>query len=148
VDVRAIPRSRRNPQFNQDLLPPALAARQIGYEYLAALGGRRGRQLQVPPNVNAFWKNESFHNYADYALSESFHDAVAKLRELGRDRTCAIMCAEAVWWRCHRRIIADYLLAANETVLHVLGQGQIVPAQMTSAAKRESSGTLTYPAGP
>jgi uncharacterized protein (DUF488 family) len=145
VDVRAIPRSRHNPQFNQDALPSALAAQQIGYEYLAALGGRRGRQPDVSAIVNAFWTNESFHNYADYAMSQGFREGLAKLRQLGHRHPCAIMCAEAVWWRCHRRIIADYLVAADETVLHILGPNQIVPAHLTGTAKLQPSGTLIYP---
>jgi uncharacterized protein (DUF488 family) len=146
VDVRTVPRSRTNPQYDRDVLPQELAASQIGYEHIAALGGLRGRQRDVPPSVNGFWQNASFHNFADYAMSESFRDGLARLRELGHLRACAIMCAEAVWWSCHRRIITDYLLAATETVFHILGPGQIVPAQMTRAARPGASGTLTYPA--
>jgi uncharacterized protein (DUF488 family) len=146
VDVRLLPRSRTNPQYNQDALPQALAAHQIGYEHIAALGGRRGKSADVASGVNAFWQNASFHNYADYAMSETFHAAFMRLRELGHTRTCAIMCAEAVWWRCHRRIIADYLLAAGETVLHIMGAGHIVPAEMTKAAERAEAGALVYPA--
>lgn len=145
ADVRKLPRSRANPQFDQDTFGPALAAHRIGYEYLAALGGRRGRQRDVPPAVNGFWRNGSFHNYADYAMSESFHTGLVRLREIGQERTCAIMCAEAVWWRCHRRIIADYLLAAHEPVFHILGPRHIVPAQMTPAARPAAAGALTYP---
>jgi len=147
ADVRTIPRSRTNPQYNADALEPALAAYQIGYEHIAALGGLRGRQRDVPPTLNAFWQNESFHNYADYAMSEAFRTGLARLRELGRQHSCAIMCAEAVWWRCHRRIIADYLLAANERVLHILAPGSISPAHMTDGVRVGSSGVLTYPAG-
>ncbi len=145
VDVRTVPRSRANPQFNRDVLPAALAAHQIDYQYIAALGGLRSKQHDVPRSVNAFWRNESFHNYADYALSEDFRSAIAKLRALGHIRTCAIMCAEALWWRCHRRIIADYLLAAGETVFHIVGPGQITPACITAAARQQPPGTLTYP---
>ena len=146
VDVRTVPRSRTNPQYNRDTLAPALAAVRIDYVYEAALGGLRGRQREVEPDVNAFWQHASFHNYADYAMSESFRDALARLRALGHARTCAVMCAEAVWWRCHRRIIADYLIAAGETVFHILGPGHIVPAQMTSGAQPRATGILTYPA--
>jgi uncharacterized protein (DUF488 family) len=146
ADVRLLPRSRTNPQYNQDVLPQALAACQIGYEHIAALGGRRGKSQDVAPSVNAFWQNAGFHNYADYAMSGTFHDALERLRELGHARTCAIMCAEAVWWRCHRRIISDYLLAAGETVLHIMSPGHIVPAQMTRAVRRDEAGTLAYPA--
>jgi uncharacterized protein (DUF488 family) len=146
ADVRTVPRSRTNPQFNRDVLAHALAARQIGYEHIAALGGLRGKQPEVSPNVNAFWQNESFHNYADYALSKAFRQGLAQLQELGRTRSCAIMCAEALWWRCHRRIIADHLLAAGAAVFHIIGPGNIVPAQMTPAAQGGRSGALTYPA--
>ena len=137
---------RANPQYNGDALSSALAVFQIGYEHLATLGGLRGKQRAVARSVNRFWQNESFHNYADYAMSESFRAGLTRLQKLGHTRTCAFMCAEALWWRCHRRIISDYLLAANESVLHILASGQIMPAQMTKAAKADSSGTLTYSA--
>jgi uncharacterized protein (DUF488 family) len=146
VDVRLLPRSRTNPQYNQDTLPEALAGFQIGYAHIAALGGRRGKSRDVVPSVNAFWQNASFHNYADYAMGETFGAALEQLRGLGHTRTCAIMCAEAVWWRCHRRIITDYLLAAGETVLHIMSPGHVVPAEMTKAAQRDAAGTLVYPA--
>ena len=145
VDVRLLPGSRTNPQYNQDALARELTAYQIGYEHIAALGGRRRKSADVPPSVNAFWQNASFHNFAGYAMGEPFQAACAKLRNLGHARACAIMCAEAVWWRCHRRIIADYLLAVGETVLHIMGPGHIVPAQMTDAARRDESGSLIYP---
>ncbi len=144
LDVRSVPRSRTNPQYNYDILPEALAQFQIGYEHIAALGGLRGRKEDVPPDVNAFWQNQSFHNYADYTLTPPFHDGLARLRVLGHERRCAIMCAEAVWWRCHRRIIADYLIAAGETVFHILGKGRIEPARMTEAAKSRPDGSLSY----
>jgi len=146
VDVRTVPRSRANPQYSADVLPAALAEAQIAYEHMAALGGLRGRQRQVAPDVNGFWENDSFHNYADYAMSEAFREGLARLRAIGHARRCVIMCAETVWWRCHRRIIADYLLAAGETVLHILGPGNIVPAQLTVAARRGPSDVLIYPA--
>ena len=146
VDVRTVPRSRTNPQYNRERLPDSLARFGIGYEHMAALGGLRGRKREVPPEVNGFWENDSFHNYADYAMGEEFRRGLAHLRELGAARRCAIMCAEAVWWRCHRRIIADYLLAEGETVLHLMGPGHIEPARMTEAAHQEASGRLVYPA--
>jgi uncharacterized protein (DUF488 family) len=147
VDVRTVPRSRSNPQFNDDVLPQTLAQDQIGYERIAALGGLRGKQREVAQDVNAFWQNQSFHNYADYGLTGAFHSGLARLRGLGQEQSCAIMCAEAVWWRCHRRIISDYLLAAGETVFHILGRGRIEPARMTAAARPGPHGSLTYPAG-
>jgi len=144
VDVRTVPRSRTNPQYNRDSLPDTLAKFQIGYDHIAALGGLRGHKRDIDPSVNAFWQNASFHNYADYALSESFRQGLARLRDIGHATICAIMCAEAVWWRCHRRIIADYLLAAGETVFHILGRGHVEPARMTEAAQRSANG-LIYP---
>jgi uncharacterized protein (DUF488 family) len=145
VDVRTIPRSRANPQYNSDMLPQSLADFQIGYCHIAALGGLRGSTPDVPREVNAFWQNQSFHNYADYAMSESFHAGLTTLRELGHATPCATMCAEAVWWRCHRRIIADYLMTAGEAVFHILGLRRIERASVTKAAVSGSEGVLTYP---
>jgi uncharacterized protein (DUF488 family) len=145
VDVRAFPRSRSNPQFNVDTLPAALAACAIGYEHVPALGGRRRRQPDVPSERNAFWTNISFHNYADYAESAAFRAGFARLVELGRGRRCAVMCAEAVWWRCHRRIVADYLIACGERVLHIMPDGRVAPAQLTPGARPRADGTLGYP---
>ena len=146
ADVRTVPRSRTNPQYNRDALPQSLTPFQIGYEHLAALGGLRSRKRDVPENINAFWQNQSFHNYADYAMGEDFRAGLARLRELGRAQSCAVMCAEAVWWRCHRRIIVDYLLAAGETVFHILGPGHVEPARLSEAAKPQAPGALIYPA--
>jgi uncharacterized protein (DUF488 family) len=146
VDVRTVPRSRTNPQFNADTLPASLATDQIAHRHLATLGGLRSRQRTVAVEANAFWDNQSFHNYADYAMGETFREALAQLRELGQDRRCAIMCAETVWWRCHRRIIADYLIAAGETVFHILGPGHIEPARLSPAARIGPGPTVTYPA--
>jgi uncharacterized protein (DUF488 family) len=145
VDVRTVPRSRTNPQYNKDTLPDTLAQFQIGYDHIAALGGLRGHKRDVPPEVNGFWQNASFHNYADYALSQSFRDGLTDLRAIGQRTTCAMMCAEAVWWRCHRRIISDYLLAAGEKVFHILGPGHIEPAHMNDGARVEGE-RVTYPA--
>ena len=146
VDVRTVPRSRTNPQYNIEAFGPELLKSGLRYERIVALGGLRARQRDVPSEVNGFWENKSFHNYADYAMSEQFRGGLARLRELGGAHRCATMCAEAVWWRCHRRIITDYLLAAGETVLHIMGPGNIVPARLTEAAKGSPSGILSYPA--
>ena len=144
IDVRTIPRSRTNPQFNQDLLPQQLAARGIACEAMADLGGRRGRQRAIAPEVNGFWDNASFHNYADWALQPRFQAALKTLREEGQQERCAIMCSEAVWWRCHRRIIADYLLAAGESVFNIIDK-KIEPARLTPGAVVHTDGTVTYP---
>ena len=146
VDVRTVPRSRTNPQYNRDVLPETLARYQIAYEHIPALGGLRGKSKDVAASENAFWENQSFHNFADYALTESFHAGLAQLRALGHERRCAIMCSEAVWWRCHRRIITDYLMAAGETVFHILSKGRSEPARMTDAARPGPDKSLTYPA--
>jgi uncharacterized protein (DUF488 family) len=144
ADVRKIPMSRTNPQYNRDVLPQSLATRGISYEHLAELGGRRPRQHDVAASLNAYWQEAGFHNYADYALGGDFKAGLTRLRALGQAQTCAIMCSEAVWWRCHRRIITDYLLAAGDEVLHILGPKHVEPATMTPAA-RAGPDTLTYP---
>jgi uncharacterized protein (DUF488 family) len=146
IDVRSMPRSRTNPQFNRHVLAETLAQASIGYEHVAALGGLRGRNPDVPPDVNAFWQNSSFHNYADYAMSEAFRTGLAGLRRSARQERCAIMCAEAVWWRCHRRIIADYLLHEGEAVFHIVDEQRVEPARMTDAARPRPDGVLVYPA--
>ncbi|MEO8926416.1 MAG: DUF488 domain-containing protein [Caulobacteraceae bacterium] len=145
VDVRTVPRSRTNPQFNFDTLPGGLAERQIAYRHIAALGGLRSRRKDAGPSPNGFWENASFRNYADYALTEPFRDGLAELMALGDSHVCAVMCAEAVWWRCHRRIIADYLIAAGARVFHIMGPGKITPATLTPAARDAGGGRLTYP---
>jgi uncharacterized protein (DUF488 family) len=144
VDVRTVPRSRTNPQYNRESFPASLSGFDIGYRHIASLGGLRGSKHDVAPSVNGFWENKSFHNYADYAMGEAFHRGLAELTALGSEQRCAIMCAEAVWWRCHRRIIADYLLAAGEAVFHIMDPGKIDVAKMTEGASL-SSGILTYP---
>jgi uncharacterized protein (DUF488 family) len=146
VDVRSIPRSRTNPQYNRETFPETLSGYQIAYEYIEELGGRRPKARDITPGINGYWENQSFHNYADYAMGSGFHSGFTKLLELGRARRCAVMCAEAVWWRCHRRIIADYLLAAGEPVFHILGLEAVNPASLTPAAIPHPGGVLTYPA--
>lgn len=149
VDVRTFPRSRSNPQFNIDTLPSALAEHDIDYEHLAALGGRRGSVSdKIPPRVNGHWEHQSFHNYADYALSPEFRHGLDLLIAEGERQRCAVMCSEAVWWRCHRRIISDYLLARGETVRHILAPGRVDPAVPNEGAAFHSDGTTTYPGAP
>jgi uncharacterized protein (DUF488 family) len=144
VDVRAIPRSRTNPQFNRDVLPASLAALAIGYEHIAELGGRRQRPRDAPPSPNTFWQNASFRNYADYAATDAFKAGIARLRELSGRQRSAIMCSETLWWRCHRRIISDYLLAAGIPVLHILAARKVEPATLTPHAHRAEDGILVY----
>jgi len=148
ADIRKFTRSRTNPQFNEDNLAGALAIYGFSYEHVAALGGRRGKAPGVPPDVNALWKNQSFHNYADYAASPQFRAALDHLRDEGRKRRCAMMCSEAVWWRCHRRIVTDYLIASGETVFHIMGEGRLEPARLTPGAIVEPGGKVIYPCLP
>jgi uncharacterized protein (DUF488 family) len=145
ADVRKMPMSRTNPQFNKDTLSAALSSLQISYEHMAALGGLRGKSRDVLADVNGLWTNDSFHNYADYALSPPFRAGLAHLVEAGRKRRCAIMCSEAVWWRCHRRIVADYLIAGGETVFHIMGPHRSEPARLTPGAVARP-GAVVYPA--
>jgi uncharacterized protein (DUF488 family) len=146
VDVRTVPRSRFNPQFNTDVLPATLGAAGIGYRHMPALGGLRHRPKGAPPSPNRLWRNEAFQAYADYALTPAFHTALGELRELAHGHSCAIMCAEAVWWRCHRRIVADYLLAAGEDVRHIMEHGKTEPESLTPGATVQVDGTVLYPA--
>ena len=145
VDVRHIPRSRTNPQFNRETLAEELAMVQIGYAHVAALGGLRNRsRVDVSPNL--FWDNLSFRNYADYAMTQEFHQGLRQLKDCGHDRCTAVMCAEAVWWRCHRRIIADYLIRAGEDVFHILNTNHVDQARLTPGAIPQPDGTIIYPA--
>lgn len=146
VDVRSFPRSRTNPAFNVERLPDDLEAVQIGYRHCPALGGRRPRQAGIDENLNAFWRVQSFHNYADYALGEEFAAAFDELLRLGRDRRLSLMCSEAVWWRCHRRIITDYLILSGHAVDHLMGPGHTEHATPTPAAQPIGNGKIVYPA--
>jgi uncharacterized protein (DUF488 family) len=146
VDVRSIPRSRTNPQFNADALAEALVDAGITYRHLPALGGLRHRKKGAMPSPNTFWRVAAFRNYADYAATGAFRKGLDELRALAHDNCCAIMCAEAVWWRCNRRIIADYLLAGGVPVAHIIGHNKIDPAKLTPGVRSLPGGTLVYPA--
>ena len=144
VDVRTVPRSRTNPQYNEGLVGDSLAQYQVGYIRIAQLGGLRSRTKDTNPDTNALWRNRSFHNYADYALSTHFASGLTELLELSCERRCAIMCAEAVWWRCHRRIISDYLLVHGREVFHLMGRGNRDPAKLTPGAAPDGN-VVFYP---
>ena len=146
VDVRSMPRSRTNPQFNEERLPEELHPWQIGYEHIAELGGLRGKSRDKGTSPNQYWRVRNFRNYADYALTPPFASGLARLRQRGIQNRCAIMCAEAVWWRCHRRIIADYLLTRGENVMHIIGANHVDQAVLTSGAVARGDGTIVYPA--
>jgi uncharacterized protein (DUF488 family) len=145
IDVRSFPRSRTNPVFNIDCLPHDLAQVQIEYRHCPALGGRRRKLPGVDATLNAMWRVQSFHNYADYAMGDEFSAAFNKLVELGNNQRLALMCSEAVWWRCHRRIITDYLLLNGYPVDHLMGPGHTDSATPTPGAIKTTSGAVTYP---
>lgn len=143
VDVRRFPGSRRHPQFNAERLAAALAASGIGYRHVAALGGRRAAPSDHPSR-HTLWREPGFRNYAGYAETPEFRAGLDELLQLARSARPTIMCAEAVWWRCHRRIITDYLLAAGIEVRHILGAAKIEPARLTEGAAIEPDGTILY----
>jgi uncharacterized protein (DUF488 family) len=145
ADIRQFTRSRANPQFNADRMAPALGEAGIAYEHIAALGGRRSSKLKDSPN--ALWENAAFRSYADYALTDAFENGFARLLEIEGERRVAMMCAEAVWWRCHRRIVSDYLLARGHGVQHILSATAPKPAVLTPGAKVRSDGKVLYPPG-
>lgn len=145
VDIRTVRRSRRNPQYNEDSLPAALDTLGITYKALPALGGLRAASKTVPADVNGYWRNASFHHYADYALGTEFAEGLHALITMGWEQRCAIMCAEAVWWRCHRRIVADYLIASGETVNHLMGTDRIEKASLTPGALILDGPVVHYP---
>lgn len=144
VDVRTVPRSRTNPQFNTDVLAESLASCQIAYRHIAGLGGLRGQQRQADHSSSALWRNQSFRNYAEYSQTEAFETALQQLIDVGSIGRAAIMCAEAVWWRCHRRIIADHLLAKGYAVYHIMGAGHATEATLTPGAIPGGHG-VSYP---
>jgi uncharacterized protein (DUF488 family) len=140
VDVRSYPGSRRYPQFNKENLRNRLAAAEIEYLHLPELGGRRRAR---PDSTNMAWRNETFRGYADYMETKEFEAGINRLLSIGAERRTAIMCAEAVWWRCHRSLISDYLKAKGVRVLHILGPGKSSEHPFTSAA-RIVNGQLSY----
>ncbi len=145
VDIRTIPRSRANPQFNGDVLEGALRAAGLAYTWLAALGGRRSKRRGADARMNAGWTHAAFHNYADYADTPAFRDGLRELLALASREACVILCAEAVWWRCHRRIVSDHLLARGVPVVHLLGPHRSQPATLTPFAAVAADGRVTYP---
>lgn len=145
VDIRSIPRSRAMPQFNADTLPAALTPYDIAYVGMPALGGRRHHRKGAPPSRNTLWRVPAFRHYADYAETREFRAGLDELIALSHEHDCAIMCAEAVWWRCHRRIVADYLLARGIPVEHIMGLGHLTPASLTPGAMVQPDGTVLYP---
>lgn len=148
VDIRSIPRSRTNPQFGLEVLPATLKRAGIAYTHLLSLGGRRPKSKVVDEATNAGWEVRAFHNYADYALTAPFREGLRELLKLAAGETCAIMCAEAVWWRCHRRIVADHLLARRVPVVHLFTRQKSEPASLTPFAVVTGRTKVSYPAPP
>ena len=142
ADVRRFPGSRRLPHFNQENLSASLQSAGIGYGHFSELGGRRSVR---PDSPNTAWRNAAFRGYADYMMTDEFRGGIARLLSLAAERRIAIMCAEAVWWRCHRGLISDYLKAAGHDIIHILATGKTAPHPFTSAA-RIVEGKLSYAA--
>ena len=143
ADVRLLPGSKRYPQFDQDALARSLSERGIRYEHFRELGGRRKPR---PDSRNTAWRNDSFRGYADFMESREFRAGIERLVDLaGNTGPTAVMCAEAVWWRCHRGLISDYFKARGTEVLHIIGADKVEAHPFTSAAHLVD-GALSYAA--
>lgn len=145
IDVRTVPRSRHNPQFNKDALGPSLRARRINYRHLKALGGLR--RVRKDSELNAGWRNASFRGYADYMQTAEFDAGLKALLEVAARRPTAILCAEAVPWRCHRSMIADAATARGVAVRHLMSPTNARLHKLNAMAKVRR-GRVTYPAAP
>ena len=142
ADIRTVPTSRRHPHIHIDALARSLPERGLAYVHLPRLGGWRHADAESP---NGAWRNVSFRGYADYAMGQEFADGLAELRRLSATRRTAVMCSEALWWRCHRRLIADRLVAAGDTVCHIASGGRASAHQLTPFATVEPNGLIAYP---
>lgn len=143
VDVRRFPGSRRHPHFNGEVLAASLAERGIGYRHAPQLGGRRG--TPAPDSPNTGWRNASFRAYADHLGGPEFRGALDLLIRDAERAPVAIMCAEAVPWRCHRQLISDALVARGHTVLHITSMAEPKPHELNQMARCDDEGGLTYP---
>ena len=140
ADVRRFPASRRHPQFGQEALAKSLAQAGIEYLHFPELGGRREPR---PDSPNTAWRHKAFRGYADYMMTDPFQTGMERLLELAKGKRTAVMCAEALWWQCHRGLIADYLKARGARVVHILGPKKTEEHPFTSAA-RMVEGRLSY----
>ena len=140
IDVRSFPGSRRYPHFNKENLSTDLTDAAIRYEHLRELGGRRRPR---PDSINIAWRNDSFRGYADFMETNEFRDGVERLIEFASKQRVAIMCSEAVWWRCHRSMISDYLKVKGIDVRHIMAEGKAEPHPFTPVA-RVVDGELSY----
>lgn len=143
VDVRRFPASRRHPWFNRDALKKTLAEAGIDYRHEEDLGGRRGKPR--PDSPNGGWRNPGFQAYADHMDSEEARAALVRLLEEARERRQAIMCAEIVPWRCHRRIVSDHLVAAGARVVHIVEPGSVQDHELDGLARVRDDGRVIYP---
>jgi uncharacterized protein (DUF488 family) len=141
ADIRRFPGSRKHPHFSRNSLA-ALPKSGVEYRWLEALGGRRHKRRDDSPNRGL--ENEGFRNYADYMLTDEFREGVKKLLEIARQKRTAIMCAEGLFWQCHRRLVSDFLAANGVTVQHIMPGGEWRPHTLTSGAVVEG-GRVTYP---
>lgn len=144
ADIRRFPGSRKHPHFNRERLEASLRAQNIGYEWIEELGGRRPAS-KTGESPNQGLRSQSFRNYADYMSTAPFRLGIDKLLSLAKERTVALMCAEGLWWQCHRRLVSDYLVAHCHTVEHILPDGRTTPHALTPEA-RTNAGSVTYPA--
>lgn len=142
ADVRTVPKSRRHPHFHTDSLAAALPREAVTYRHLPRLGGWRRAAADSP---NAGWRNVSFRGYADYAMTDDFGAGLAELEALGATGRTAMMCSEVLWWRCHRRLVADRLLVAGHEVRHLVGDRPPSRHELTSFAAVAPDGEITYP---
>lgn len=142
VDIRTYPGSRRVPQFNKEAMELWIPEAEIEYVHLKNLGGRRHNCNHN--NINGWWTHPSFRSYADYALTPEFCEGFAELAKIADRKISAIMCAEVQWWKCHRRIVTDYLLATGFEVFHIMSLKSVTEARMTKSAKWTNGG-LVYP---
>ena len=142
VDIRRFPGSRKHPQFGQDNLAAALRNAGVEHHWLEALGGRRHKQQGKSPNLGL--ENKGFRNYADYMLTQEFREGVENLLAIARQKRTTIMCAEGLFWRCHRRLVSDFLAANGVAVQHIMPTGELRPHTLTKVAVIEG-GQVAYP---
>jgi uncharacterized protein (DUF488 family) len=144
ADVRRFPGSRKYPHFNREQLSTSLAEHGLEYHWLESLGGRRKARIDASSSPNLGLRNESFRNYADYMLTEEFRQGVADLLKLARRKRTATLCAEGLFWQCHRRLVSDYLRANGMAVWHIFPNGDAKPHELTKEAN-VNAGQVTYP---
>ncbi len=143
ADIRRFPGSRKHPQFNRESLEAALRAAGIRYVWIEGLGGRRPKRTDFD-SPNAGWRNDSFRNYADYMLTGEFRNAMDELEATARQNRTAMMCSESLFWRCHRRLVSDDVVARGGTVEHIFPGGETRPHALTAGAQVDA-GVVTYP---